>query len=118
MDLYLSGSRSRGPWAPSKAKTKVGAPAWGPSLCLPPGAPQGPRRLVSCDGLAAFSSSPFSFPRACSPLPLGARGAGQFTILGAFFKFLVSQEIVRLFAVVSWCVLDSRFWVLGFGFGF
>ena len=32
----------------------------------------------SCDGLAAFSSSPFSFPRAWSPLPPGARaGPGR-----------------------------------------
>ena len=28
------------------AVTKVGALVWGPSLWLPPGAPQGPRRLV------------------------------------------------------------------------
>ena len=97
------------------AVTKVGAPAWGPSLWLPPGAPQGPRRLVSCDGLAAFSFSPFSFPRACSPLPPGARaGPGNSISWGSFL-----QSALNFFS--AWCrsgvnssggVLDYRVGVL------
>ena len=69
----------------------------------------------SCDGLAAFSSSPFSFPRACSLLPLGARaGPGNSISWGSFL-----QSALNFFS--AWCrsgvnssggVLDYRVGVL------